>query len=88
MRGPQCTKTLCRPCAHFPPYKNFIFNFSKILSDSLPSPSAVRRTCREGSCTQTATSQLSWPLLSAWCEAHEPTSQRAYSQPECSILNK
>lgn len=44
------------------------------------SPSAERHTCREGSCTQTAILQLSSPLLCAWCEAHEPTSQRASGQ--------
>lgn len=59
----------------WPPQSNFYF--PTMFTNSLLSPSAVRHTCREGSCTQTAISQLSWPLPSAWCEAHEPASQRA-----------
>lgn len=59
-----------------------------MFPNSLLSPSAGHHTCHEGSCTQTATSQLSWPLPSAWCEAHEPASQRAYSLPEISVKKK
>lgn len=42
------------------------------------SPSEEHYTCREGFGTQTATSQLSWPPLSAWCEAREPGDQRTF----------
>lgn len=54
--------------------------------NSLLSLSAERRTCREDSWTQTATFQLSWPLMSAWCEAHEPAYQRALEQCVSAII--
>lgn len=70
----RCT-ALIKQLILWPPQSNFYF--PTMFTNSLLSPSAVRHTCREGSCTQTAISQLSWPLPSAWCEAHEPASQRA-----------
>ena len=46
-----------------------------------PSLSEGLHTCRGGFCTQTATSQPSWPLRSVWREAHAPV-QRKHRQTE------